>query len=265
MISKTTKRVLQSSIISFISIGGGTGKTTNAIYTAALLQQLGLSACIVDQCPYETGARAWSEWCVDELPFPVHASHQLTQALESGRIVVLDAPNHLEKMINAIALSDYIVICVRPTEIKRLSKNRTLKEFKVYLRKKQWGILVHMLPDKQHCNDQSVRTTMSLSDLRDQALSSLFDLEIIEAIDDLKRQGVPILGRIPGRYEHAHSYGSLPLLLQDHYRALKHFLKLPDEPLSLPPDNYRERLETHTQKMFEMITVTVRDQPRRNA
>jgi chromosome partitioning protein len=116
--------------ITFMSMKGGTGKTTVATWLAAAFHDAGHQVALIDADP-TMSALEWNDLAYhlsgSKLPFPVYgmATADLAQRLRDLRaprtITVIDTPqmeNHKPIAAAAIRISDEIVLPVSPTPIE---------------------------------------------------------------------------------------------------------------------------------------------------
>lgn len=116
--------------ITFMSMKGGTGKTTVATWLAAAFHNAGYQVALVDADP-TMSALEWNDLAVhisgQKLPFPVYglATPDLPARLRDIRvprdITVIDAPqmeNHKLIVTAAARIADEIVLPVSPTPIE---------------------------------------------------------------------------------------------------------------------------------------------------
>ena len=108
-------------IVSLVNLKGGVGKTTSALYFAAVAEEKGQEPVVLD-ADNERSALDWAE--SGELPFPVleaqkDALARQARALEKdGRTVLIDAPpNSREVLWAAAAVADRVVVPVAPTGV----------------------------------------------------------------------------------------------------------------------------------------------------
>lgn len=108
-------------IVSLVNLKGGVGKTTSALYFAAVAEGKGQEPVVLD-ADNERSALDWAE--SGELPFPVmearkDALARQARALEKeGRTVLIDAPpNSREVLWAAAAVADRVVVPVAPTGV----------------------------------------------------------------------------------------------------------------------------------------------------
>lgn len=108
-------------IISLVNLKGGVGKTTTALYFAAVAGEKGQEPVVLD-ADNERSALEWAE--AGELPFEVIEAQKdglarQARALEKdGRTVIIDAPpNSREVLWAAAAVADRVVVPVAPTGV----------------------------------------------------------------------------------------------------------------------------------------------------
>lgn len=108
-------------IVSLVNLKGGVGKTTSALYFAAVAEEKGQEPVVLD-ADNERSALDWAE--SGELPFTVmearkDALARQARALEKeGRTVLIDAPpNSREVLWAAAAVADRVVVPVAPTGV----------------------------------------------------------------------------------------------------------------------------------------------------
>lgn len=113
-------------IVALVNLKGGVGKTTSALYFAAVAEGRGERPVVLDA----DNERSALEWAAGgELPYPVVAAERdglarQARALErEGHVVLLDAPpNDREVLRVAASVADRIVVPVAPTglDVNRL-------------------------------------------------------------------------------------------------------------------------------------------------
>ena len=112
--------------IAVLSLKGGVGKTTTALYLAAVAASQGQAVTIID-ADSEHSACRWAAHAV--LPFeviegePDRLARQVKAALNEGRTVIIDTPpNSRELLLRAGGLADIALVPVAPTglEVDRL-------------------------------------------------------------------------------------------------------------------------------------------------
>ena len=108
-------------IVSLVNLKGGVGKTTSALYFAAVAEEKGQEPVVLD-ADNERSALDWAE--SGELPFPVleaqkDALARQARALEKeGCTVLIDAPpNSREVLWAAAAVANRVVVPVAPTGV----------------------------------------------------------------------------------------------------------------------------------------------------
>ncbi len=108
-------------IVSLVNLKGGVGKTTSALYFAAVAEKRGQEPVVLD-ADNERSALDWAE--SGELPFPVLEAQKdglarQSRALEKeGHAVLIDAPpNRREILWAAAAVADRVVVPVAPTGV----------------------------------------------------------------------------------------------------------------------------------------------------
>lgn len=113
-------------IVALVNLKGGVGKTTSALYFAAVAEDRGENPVVLD-ADNERSALEWAK--SGELPYPVVAAERdglarQARALErEGHTVILDAPpNDREVLRVAASVADRIVVPVAPTglDVNRL-------------------------------------------------------------------------------------------------------------------------------------------------
>lgn len=108
-------------IVALVNLKGGVGKTTSALYFAAVAKKRDENPVVLD-ADNERSALEWAE--AGELPFEVVAAEKdrlarQARALErEGRTVLIDAPpNDREVLWASAAVADRIVVPVAPTGV----------------------------------------------------------------------------------------------------------------------------------------------------
>lgn len=108
-------------IVALVNLKGGVGKTTSALYFAAVDRDRGGNPVVLD-ADNERSALEWAS--SGELPFEVVAAERdrlarQARALESeGRTVLIDAPpNDREVLWASAAVADRVVVPVAPTGV----------------------------------------------------------------------------------------------------------------------------------------------------
>ena len=108
-------------IVVLANLKGGVGKTTSALYFAAVAQEKGLDPVILD-ADNERSALEWAE--AGELPFEViearkdGLARQARALQKEGRTVIVDPPpNSREILWAAAAVADRVVVPVAPTGV----------------------------------------------------------------------------------------------------------------------------------------------------
>lgn len=108
-------------IVALVNLKGGVGKTTSALYFAAVVKEKEGDPVVLD-ADNERSALDWAE--SGELPFPVLEAQKdrlarQARALEKeGHTVIIDAPpNSREILWAAAAVADRVVVPVAPTGV----------------------------------------------------------------------------------------------------------------------------------------------------
>jgi chromosome partitioning protein len=108
-------------IVALVNLKGGVGKTTSALYFAAVAEERGEKPVVLD-ADNERSALEWAG--AGELPFEVLEAQRdglarQARALEKeGRTVIIDAPpNSREVLWAAAAVADRVVVPVAPTGV----------------------------------------------------------------------------------------------------------------------------------------------------
>lgn len=170
-------------IVAVVSRKGGSGKSTTAMYAAALLARLG-PAVVVDLDP-EGSALSWARACPD-LPFPVWPASRLEEAVKGRKktAVVLDTPpNNPSVLGQAAQLADRAVVMCGTSagELDRLVP--TLDALATLGYARPWGVLLTM------ARGRNLAPT---------------------AREVLEERGVPVIGVIPDRVGFARAWGTVP-------------------------------------------------------
>lgn len=107
--------------ISVLSQKGGSGKTTITLNIARCLQLKGFNVAVIDTDP-QASAREWNALAADDF-FPVYgcdkgiAEKELKNLKKVADYLIIDGAPRLEKsMAEAIKLSDYILIPIKPSQ-----------------------------------------------------------------------------------------------------------------------------------------------------
>ncbi len=108
-------------IVALVNLKGGVGKTTSALYFAAVAEEQGEKPIVLD-ADNERSALEWAE--AGELPFEVvgaekdRLARQARELEREGRTVIIDAPpNDREVLWASAAVADRVVIPVAPTGV----------------------------------------------------------------------------------------------------------------------------------------------------
>lgn len=108
-------------VISVLSQKGGSGKSTIAINLARALQLKGFDVALIDTDP-QASAREWNALASDDF-FPVYgcdkgiSDKDIRQLERLADFVVIDGAPRIEKsMADAIRLSNYILIPIKPSQ-----------------------------------------------------------------------------------------------------------------------------------------------------
>lgn len=108
-------------VISVLSQKGGSGKSTIAINLARALQLKGFDVALIDTDP-QASAREWNALASDDF-FPVYgcdkgvSDKDIRQLERLADFVVIDGAPRIEKsMTDAIRLSNYILIPIKPSQ-----------------------------------------------------------------------------------------------------------------------------------------------------
>ncbi|KGQ40324.1 partition protein [Gallibacterium anatis] len=108
-------------VISVLSQKGGSGKTTITLNIARCLQLKGFNVAVIDTDP-QASAREWNALAADDF-FPVYgcdkgiAEKELKNLKKVADYLIIDGAPRLEKsMAEAIKLSDYILIPIKPSQ-----------------------------------------------------------------------------------------------------------------------------------------------------
>lgn len=108
-------------VISVLSQKGGSGKSTIAINLARCLQLKGFDVALIDTDP-QASAREWNALAADDF-YPVYgcdhglSDKDIRQLEKLADYVIIDGAPRIEKMMaDAIKLSDYILIPIKPSQ-----------------------------------------------------------------------------------------------------------------------------------------------------
>ncbi len=108
-------------IVALVNLKGGVGKTTSALYFAAVAHEGGQNPVVLD-ADTERSALEWA--ASGELPFEVVAAEkdrlarQARALQKQGRTVIIDAPpNDREVLWASAAVADRVVVPVAPTGV----------------------------------------------------------------------------------------------------------------------------------------------------
>jgi chromosome partitioning protein len=122
-----------SRTVAIISQKGGAGKTTLAIHLAAVAQETGQVALIVDTDPQATASQ-WAAWRQDAPPEvidspPPRLAAKVAAAKEQGAgLVVIDTPPHADSAARAaVEVADLILIPCRPSAFDLAAIQTTAK------------------------------------------------------------------------------------------------------------------------------------------
>ena len=107
-------------ILALVSLKGGVGKTTSAMYLAAVMADDGRDVVLVDADPEQSALR-WSAYA-DSLPFRVVVAdrdglaQQIRREYAAGAFVVIDTPpNSRELLTRASMVATHVIVPVLPT------------------------------------------------------------------------------------------------------------------------------------------------------
>lgn len=111
--------------LAVLSLKGGVGKTTTAVYLAAVAHAAGRAVCLLDADPERSACR-WAAHAT--LPFGVTAAEperlarQLKAAGQAQLVIIDTPPNSRELLLRAGSLVDTVIVPVAPSglEIDRL-------------------------------------------------------------------------------------------------------------------------------------------------
>lgn len=119
--------------IAVISQKGGAGKTTLAIHLAAVAQEAGRLALIIDTDPQATASQ-WAAWRQDAPPEvidspPPRLAAKVAAAGEQGAgLIVIDTPPHADSAARAaVEVADLVLIPCRPSAFDLAAIQTTAK------------------------------------------------------------------------------------------------------------------------------------------
>jgi chromosome partitioning protein len=108
-------------VVAIISQKGGAGKTTLAVHLAAMAQEAGRVALVVDTDPQATASQ-WAAWRGDRPPEvidspPPRLAAKIAAATEQGaQFIVIDTPPHADSAARAaVEVADLVLIPCRPS------------------------------------------------------------------------------------------------------------------------------------------------------
>ena len=177
-------------VISVLSRKGGVGKTVTAVYTAALLQQMGRDVAVLDKDP-EGSAGAWAR-AAGDLPFPVYPEGKSSQALRHAWVVVDTPPNDPRALGEAARIAARVIVVAKCNALEADRLIPTLDALAASGFGGPWGILL----------------TQARGGLGREMQLALEDEEL------------PVLGVIPHFVKYERAFGTLPDDLSDYQSAL---------------------------------------------
>lgn len=126
--------------IAIISQKGGAGKTTLALHLAAVAQEAGAVALVIDTDPQATASQ-WAAWRRDappeviDSPPPRLAAKVEAARGQGARVIVIDTPPHADSAARAaVEVADLVLIPCRPSAFD-LSAIQTTAKLVQLLRK----------------------------------------------------------------------------------------------------------------------------------
>lgn len=211
-----------------MGLKGGVGRTTNAIYTATLLQALGRNVAVVEVSSHGDGALTWARQASqrdEPLPFPVYTLRQYPDIAEDVD-VIFDSTPRVEDFTAAALLADRLVLCVDAggmvhhtlqlelSLLQRLGVGCSGSAFGVLLTGAADPLTPLELPEEL--------TAQEVWEWREE-WTQLQQL-VAELLQELSARSLPVLGVIPHREVHMAAGFTCPQFLQDHHRVLGRFL-----------------------------------------
>lgn len=127
-------------IVSVISRKGGVGKTVTALYTAALLKEMGRDVAVLDKDP-EGSAGAWAR-AAGDLPFPVYPEGKASQAMKHAWVVVDTPPNDPRALGDAARMANRVIVVAKCNALEADRLIPTLDALAASGFEGRWGILL---------------------------------------------------------------------------------------------------------------------------
>ena len=182
-------------VISVLSRKGGVGKTVTALYTAALLKELGRDVAVLDKDP-EGSAGAWAR-ATGDLPFPVYPEGKVAQAMKHAWVVVDTPPNDPKALGDAARMANRVVVVAKCNALEADRLIPTLDALAASGFEGRWGILL----------------TQARGGLgREMQLA-------------LEEEELPVYGVIPHLVKYERAFGTLPEDLSEYRAALAEALQ----------------------------------------
>jgi chromosome partitioning protein len=120
-------------VIAIVSQKGGAGKTTLALHLAAVAQDAGAVALIIDTDPQATASQ-WAAWREEAPPEvidcpPPRLAAKIAQAQQQGaQVIVIDTPPHADSAARAaVEAADLVLIPCRPSAFDLAAIQTTAK------------------------------------------------------------------------------------------------------------------------------------------
>lgn len=177
-------------VVSVLSRKGGVGKTVTAMYTAALLKQMGRDVAVLDKDP-EGSAGAWAR-AAGDLPFPVYPEGKSAQALRHAWVVVDTPPNDPRALGEAARIAARVIVVAKCNALEADRLIPTLDALAASGFTGPWGILL----------------TQARGGLGREMQFALEEEEL------------PVLGVIPHFVKYERAFGTLPEDLSDYQSVL---------------------------------------------
>lgn len=214
--------------VAFVGLKGGVGRTTNAIYTATLLQALGRNVAVVDVSGHGDGALTWARQASQRdkpLPFPVYTLRQYPDIAKDAD-VIFDSTPRVEDFTAAALLADRLVLCVDSGGLMHHTLQlelSLLQRLGVGCSGSAFGVLLTGAADPLTPLEPSEElTAQEVRDWREE-WKQMQQL-VAELLQELSAMNLPVLGVIPHREVHMAAGFTCPQFLQDHHRVLGRFL-----------------------------------------